>query len=281
MRNTLSRLFGLNEKAEDFGQQIDEKEKIQFLPINIIKPNPYQPRTIFHDQKINELAKTIETHGILQPIVARKMNDDTYEIIAGERRYRAALKLGLPEVPVIVKALSDKETAEIALIENLQREELTPVEEAIAYQKLLELHDMTQEMLAQQLGKGQSTIANKLRLLKLPEQVQNALLERKITERHARALIPLKDLEKQLKVLEEIIELQLNVKQTEDKVTKMLETRKEKVKPKMKSFSRDTRIAMNTIRESISLVTKTGLHIDSNEEEFDEFYQITIKIPKQ
>lgn len=279
MKQKLSRLFSFIEKNEEISEEI--KEQIQFIPTTCIQPNRYQPRTIFQDNKIEELAKTIEIHGILQPIVARKMDNEQFEIIAGERRYRAAVKLGLAEVPVIVKNLSDKETAELALIENLQREELTPIEEAFAYQKLLELHDITQEALAKQLGKGQSTIANKLRLLKLPEPVQQALLAKQITERHARALIPLKELEKQVKVLQDIIELQLNVKQTEDRVAKLIEVRKGKTKPKIKGFSRDTRIAMNTIRESISMVTQTGLTIDSNEEEFDEFFQITIKIPKK
>ena len=123
--------------------------------------------------------------------------DGTYEIIAGERRYRAMKKLGWSEVPAIIRELDDKETASIALIENLQREELTAIEEAYAYEKLLELHALTQEALAQRLGKGQSTVANKLRLLKLPEEIKNAILSKEISERHARALIPIKDSELQ------------------------------------------------------------------------------------
>jgi ParB family chromosome partitioning protein len=163
----------------------------------------------------------------------------------------------------------------------LQREELTPIEEAMAYAKLLELHHLTQEALAQRLGKGQSTIANKLRLLKLPQEVQEALLQRAITERHARALIVLKDEEKQLKVLREIIEKQLNVKQTEDRVLKMLEASQAKPKPKRKAFSKDMRIAVNTIRQSLAMVADSGLSIDSEEEEFEDYYQITIRIPKK
>lgn len=169
----------------------------------------------------------------------------------------------------------------MALIENLQREELTAIEEAVAYQKLIELHNLTQEALAQRLGKGQSTIANKLRLLKLPEEIKSALLEKSITERHARALIPLKNEELQLKVLQEIVEKQLNVKQTEERITKLLEEAKPKRKAKQKAVSRDTRIAMNTIRQSLQMVADSGLNVNSEEEEFDEYYQITIQIPKK
>jgi len=184
------------------------------------------------------------------------------------------------EIPAIVKNYNDKETASIALIENLQREELSAIEEAVAYAKLIELHQLTQEALAQRLGKGQSTIANKLRLLKLPKEVQEALLNKSITERHARALIPLKDHELQIKLLNEIIEKQLNVKQTEDRVVKMLDQKEEKQKPKRKAFSRDTRIALNTIRKSLTMVAETGVKIDSKEEEFENYIQLTIKIPK-
>ncbi|MFE7084672.1 ParB/RepB/Spo0J family partition protein, partial [Priestia megaterium] len=184
------------------------------------------------------------------------------------------------KIPAIIKDFSDTETASVALIENLQREELSSIEEAHAYARLLELHDLTQEALAQRLGKGQSTIANKLRLLKLPEPVQDAIMEKKITERHARALIPLKQPELQVTLLAEIIEKSLNVKQTEDRVVKMLEQNKQKPKPRRKAFSRDTRIAMNTIRQSLSMVEDSGVRLNTEEEEFEEYIQLTIRIPK-
>ncbi|WP_243292736.1 nucleoid occlusion protein [Bacillus sp. FJAT-47783] len=283
MKHPFSRLFGLGEKdvAERVKEQVDElrKDEVLKIPVHKIVPNRYQPRTIFVDEKIKELAQTIHTHGIIQPIVVRKM-DDQYEIIAGERRWRAVQSLGWEEIPAIIKDLNDTETASVALIENLQREELSAIEEAVAYAKLLELHQLTQEALAQRLGKGQSTIANKLRLLKLPQEVQDSLLKKEITERHARALIPLKNQELQIKLLHEIIEKKLNVKQTEDRVVKMLEKDVRKPKPKRKAFSRDTRIAMNTIRQSLNMVQETGVKIDSEEEEFDDYIQFTIKIPK-
>ncbi len=289
MKNTFSRLFGFGDKESEFElqdeshEEIDKKvyEEIQEIPIVNITPNRYQPRTVFDDARIDELALTIRTHGLIQPIVVRQYEDDKYEIIAGERRFRAATKLGWEKVPAIIKNLNDTETASVALIENLQREELTAIEEAVAYQKLIELHNLTQEALAQRLGKGQSTIANKLRLLKLPEEIKSALLEKSITERHARALIPLKNEELQLKVLQEIVEKQLNVKQTEERIAKLLEEAKPKRKAKQKAVSRDTRIAMNTIRQSLQMVTESGLNVNSEEEEFDEYYQITIKIPKK
>ena len=289
MKNTFSRLFGFGDKESEFElqneshEEIDKKihEEIQEIPIANIIPNRYQPRTVFDAARIDELALTIRTHGLIQPIVIRKYEEDKYEIIAGERRFRAATKLGWEKVPAIIKNLNDTETASVALIENLQREELTAIEEAVAYQKLIELHNLTQEALAQRLGKGQSTIANKLRLLKLPEEIKRALLEKSITERHARALIPLKNEELQLKVLQEIVEKQLNVKQTEERIAKLLEEVKPKRKAKQKAVSRDMRIAMNTIRQSLQMVANSGLNVNSEEEEFDEYYQITIKIPKK
>jgi ParB family transcriptional regulator, chromosome partitioning protein len=281
MKHPFSRFFNFGEKEN---QQVIEKtegEEVKKIPVSQIVPNRYQPRTIFAEDKIEELALTIHTHGIIQPIVVRECEDGKFEIIAGERRWRAVQKLGWTEIPAIIKNLNDKETASVALIENLQREELTPIEEAMAYAKLLELHNLTQEALAQRLGKGQSTVANKLRLLKLPQEVQEALLQRQITERHARALIALKDKEKQLKLLQEIIEKQLNVKQTEDRVLKLLENSTPKPKPKRKAFSKDMRIAVNTIRQSLTMVADSGLAIDSEEEDFEDYYQITIRIPKK
>ncbi len=288
MKPSFSRFFGLGEKQEQIEQieQIavekpEERDAIKKIPIGDIVPNRFQPRTVFDDEKIEELARTIHTHGVIQPIVLRDSEDGKYEIIAGERRYRAMKKLGWEEVPAIINNLSDAETASVALIENLQREELSPIEEAIAYGKLLEIHSLTQEALAQRLGKGQSTVANKLRLLKLPQEVQDALLNKTISERHARSLIPLKDPEKQVQVLAEIIEKSLNVKQTEIRVEKLLNQSAEKPKPKRKAFSKDMRIAVNTIRQSLSMVTDSGINLKSEEEEFDDFYQITIQIPKK
>ncbi|MFJ5624471.1 nucleoid occlusion protein [Peribacillus loiseleuriae] len=283
MKHPFSRFFGLGEKVEE---QVDmetpsRNEEIKKIAISDIVPNRYQPRTVFNENKIAELAQTIHTHGIIQPIVVREYEHGKFEIIAGERRFRAMQKLGWETAPAIVKDFNDTETASVALIENLQREELTPIEEAFAYGKLLELHQLTQEALAQRLGIGQSTVANKLRLLKLPQEVQEAILQKQITERHARSLIPLKDSEKQVKLLAEIIEKNWNVKQTEERVVKLLSSLDKKPKPKRKAFSKDMRIALNTIRQSLTMVSDNGINLDSEEEEFEEYYQFTIKIPKK
>ena len=293
MKSPFSRFFGGGEKlVSEKKREIETEEKerkhseeVIKIPIDQIVPNRYQPRTIFDEEKIEELSRTIHTHGVIQPIVVRRLEDNRYEIIAGERRYRAIKKLNWTEVPAIVRNLNDKETASIALIENLQREELTAIEEALAYQQLIELHHLTQEALAQRLGKGQSTVANKLRLLKLPKYVQDAILRREITERHARALISVKDEELQIKLVELIKENDWNVRQLEEyiqQLTKPVETEEEKkTKPKRKAISKDIRIALNTIKQSLSMVSKSGINIKTEEEDTEDYYQITVKIPKK
>lgn len=288
MRQPFSRLFGFGEKNEDVETESkvedSNKEEVKQIPIQDIVPNRYQPRSVFDEERISELAQTIRTHGVIQPIVVREL-DGKFELIAGERRWRAVTQLGWETIPAIIKNFNDAQTASVALIENLQREGLTAIEEAVAYAKLLEIHNLTQESLAQRLGKGQSTIANKLRLLQLPQVVQDAILERKITERHARALIPLKNEAWQEEILNEIIEKGLNVKETEERVKVKLEGEnkpaKKKKSPTLKLFSKDMRIAMNTIRQSVDMVTKTGLKVDTKEEDHDDYYQFTIRIPKQ
>lgn len=279
-----NRIFGLGDKSdsEEKKETYHPDEVIQ-LPVNKIQPNRFQPRSIFNEEKIAELAQTLHTHGMIQPIVVRKLEGDTYELIAGERRWRAVQTLEWETVSVIIREMTDAETASVALIENLQREELTVVEEANAYARLLELHDLTQEALAQRLGKNQSTIANKLRLLKLPEEVQQALLNKQITERHARALIKLKEPEAQIKLLADILEHELNVKQTEEQIAKVNAPKEpeKKKRPKLKGVNKDIRIAMNTIRQSLSMVSDTGIDVESDEKDLDDYYQITIKIPKK
>ncbi|MGE6415756.1 nucleoid occlusion protein [Planococcus kocurii] len=286
MKSPFSRFFGGSDKANETAKKeaVEHKssEEVLKLPLDKIHANKFQPRTIFDQEKIEELARTIHVHGVIQPIVVRKSEvEGEYEIIAGERRFRAMKSLEWTEVPAIIRNLSDKETASIALIENLQREELTSIEEAHAYRNLLDIQEITQEALAQRLGKGQSTVANKLRLLKLPEEIQTALLKRLLTERHARALLQVKDAEQQKKLFDETIEESLNVKQLEIKVSKLLSNEPKKPKARRKAISRDMRIAMNTIKESLSMVTKSGIDLTTEEEEYEEYYQITVKIPKK
>ncbi|WP_164215683.1 nucleoid occlusion protein [Virgibacillus sp. YIM 98842] len=285
MVKPFNRIFGLGEKDEESEADSYHPDEVVQIPVNAIEPNRFQPRSIFSEEKIKELAQTIHTHGMIQPIVVRKIHPDEekYELIAGERRWRAVKKLEWEYVSAIIREMNDKEIASVALIENLQREELTVIEEANAYAKLLEMHGLTQEALAQRLGKNQSTIANKLRLLKLSEEIQEALLNKHITERHARALIKLEDPKQQLKVLQEILEADLNVKQTEERISKLNAPKEQKKKKRAqwKGINKDVRIAMNTIRQSLAMVNDTGVDVESDEQEMDDYYQITIKIPKQ
>jgi len=277
-----NKIFGLGDKPEsETGEETYHPDEVIQLPVADIEPNRYQPRSIFNEEKISELAQTIHTHGMIQPIIVRKTEDERYEIIAGERRWRAVQSLDWEYIPGIVRDMNETETASVALIENLQREELTVIEEATAYAKLIDMHELTQEALAQRLGKNQSTIANKLRLLKLPEAVQHALLNKEITERHARALIKVDDPEKQVELLEEILERHLNVKQTEEKIANLNKPTTKKKQPRLKGINKDIRIAMNTIRQSLNMVSDTGIDVESDEEDLEDYYQITIKIPKK
>ena len=195
-----------------------EKE-IFDISLQDIIPNRFQPREMFDDEALKELSQSIKEHGVIQPIIVRKVGDK-YEIIAGERRFRASQLAGKQTIPALVRDIDDKEAAKIALLENLQRSNLTPIEEAKTYQTILKLDNITQEELAQNLGKSQSTIANKLRLLTLDEEVQTALLNSQISERHARSLIGL-DLEKQRELLHKIINEKLTVKGLDEEIMKM------------------------------------------------------------
>ena len=196
-------------------------KKVVELPIDDILPNRYQPRIKFDGDSIYELSESIKAHGVFQPILVRPIGDK-YEIIAGERRYKASVLAGRTTIPAIIMSLNDKDTVEIALLENVQRSSLTPIEEAISYKKILDMGYITQEDLAHKLGKNQSTIANKLRLLNLDESVQEALLETKISERHARSLLRIKSLDDQKVMLKRIINERLTVRRTDEEIEKML-----------------------------------------------------------
>jgi len=191
-----------------------EKE-IFDIALDDIMPNRFQPREMFDEQALNELALSIKEHGVVQPITVRKVGDK-YEIIAGERRFRASKLAGKKTIPALVKNYDDKEAAKVALIENLQRKDLTPIEEARTYQTILKLDNLTQEELANDLGKAQSTVANKLRLLNLDDTVQTALLNEKISERHARSLLNIESKEKQKELLEKTIQNRLTVRQLDE-----------------------------------------------------------------
>lgn len=198
---------------------MENNSEVVYLYLDDIIPNRFQPREVFDEQALKELAVSIKEHGVIQPIIVRQV-DNKYEIIAGERRYKASTMAGLTKIPAIVKNLDDKESSKVALIENLQRRDLTPIEEARTYQKILELEDgMTQEQLAATMGKTQSSVSNKLRLLALPDEVQDALLNEKISERHARSLLNIDNANDQVKMLNRIVEEKLTVREL-DKIIK-------------------------------------------------------------
>jgi len=205
----------------------DEEDGVREVELGLIKPNPYQPRTEFDDQKLEELARSIEEHGVIQPIIVRK-KDDGYELVAGERRWRAAKKAGIRKIPAIVKEYSDGQMLEIALLENLQREDLNPIEEATAYKQLIEDLGITQEALSKRIGKSRSVIANSIRLLNLPEEIQELLAKGKITTGHARALLSLDDEKEQKQMAQKILEKDLTVREIERLVKKPKKQNKRK-----------------------------------------------------
>lgn len=208
----------------------ENADSVETLRITQVEPNRNQPRRSFDDDKIDELAESIKEHGIIQPIIVVK-NGEMYRIVAGERRWRAAKKLGLKEVPVVIRNYSEFEIAQIALIENLQRENLNPIEEAIGYQTLMSKYDMTQEDVSNKLGKSRSAVANSVRLLSLDEPIQQKLISGEITSGHARALLSISSPKIRLAVLESIIEKNLNVRQTESLAKQLEKSKPRKKKP--------------------------------------------------
>ena len=204
---------------------MDREKEIILVPLDDIIPNRFQPRLSFDEQGLNELAESIRQHGIIQPLVLRKIGDK-YEIIAGERRYKASYIAGLSEVPAVIINLNDNESAEVAIVENIQRKDLSPIEEAKSYKKLLDRGYLTQDQLALRMGKTQATISNKLRLLNLDEEVQNALLNNKISERHARSILRIDDKNIQREVLQEVLNKRLNVRDTEDLISEKIKSTK-------------------------------------------------------
>lgn len=254
-----------------------KEPKYKFIDIHKIEANEHQPRTHFENEKIQELAVSIQQNGLLQPIVVRPYHGK-YQIVVGERRYRACLLAGIEEVPCLVQNYDEQQTAAAAIVENIQRENLSAIEEALAYQQILDTQNITQEELAQKVGKKQSTIANKLRLLQLPMTVQEAVRRKDITERHARALLKLDTTAKQNNMLREIMDKGLNVEQTEEKIKKKIEPKKPK--PKTKSISQNLKIAMNTLDQAAMMVQQAGVETTVDISETDEEVVYVIKMKK-
>jgi len=267
------------EKQEDL-------KNITYINIDFVRPNPYQPRKQFNKISLEELCESIKQYGVIQPINVRKISNNTYELVAGERRLRAAKMAGLAEIPAIIVDVDDNNSAVMALIENLQREDLNYMEEAEGYNNLINEHGFTQEELAQKIGKSQSTIANKIRLLKLAPLVKKILADNNLTERHARALLKLHDEQLQLKVLKYVCEKGLNVKKTEELVERAIEkyTRQASEKASEKKMTRaikDIRIFVNTIRQAIEMMKKSGVNAKAAQIDRGEYVEFIIRIPKK
>lgn len=204
------------------GESVSESEKINQISISQLRTNPYQPRKIFDEAALLELSESIKEHGILQPVVVRKV-DNHFELVVGERRFRAAKLANMQEVPAIVKDLNDQQMMELAILENLQREDLTPIEEAEAYQKLMEALSLTQEQLAFRLGKSRPHIANHVRLLALPEAVRQMISDKKLTMGHGRTLLGLRAKKLILETAEKVVKENMNVRQLENLVQRLNE----------------------------------------------------------
>lgn len=253
-------------------------KNVKSINVKDIVVNPNQPRVQFDEKSIIELAESISENGLIQPIIVRQVQDH-YELVAGERRLRATMYLKMEYIDAIVQNYDEQTSARVAIIENIQREDLTAIEEAIAYEKLLDEHNYTQQELATSLGKSQSTIANKIRLLGLSDKVKNSILERKITERHGRALLKIDDQSKQEQVLNKIIESGFNVEQSEEYIKNVVNP---KVKPMRKKIISkiDYRIEINTIKQSLDMIAKTGVMVDYDIEENENGVQIVINLKK-
>lgn len=284
-----------NKNSDSFESVTDRK--VVLLPIDAIQTNPFQPRKIFTKEALSELSESIREYGVLQPITVRKIQDDSYELIAGERRLRASRLAAMDYIPAIIYDFDDDDSAVIALIENLQRESLSFLEEAEAYYCLVMDHGITQERLAQKVGKSQSTIANKVRLLKLPPLVQKIIHDNNLTERHARALLRLPDEQLQLKALKAICDHHYTVQRTEEFVSDILSKavvpyKKNVDVPPKKSMPDqlpstkqmvigEINLFVKNLKALIHGIVRSGLIVHAAQFDRKDYYEFVIRIPKR
>lgn len=271
-------------------KQFDEKTygrmQVRVIDANQVLPNPYQPRRVFDALAMQELADSIKQHGVMQPISVRRMGS-YYELIAGERRLRASKMAGYATIPAIVFEQNDQESALIALVENIQRQDLNYFEEADGYRNLMEDHGFTQEEIAKIVGKSQSAVANKLRLLKLSPEIRQVLIEQHLTERHARLLLRISEPER-WQYLRKIVSDGLNVAQSERLVEEGMggseiplpQTRKRNErKANMRGYFKDLRLFTNTVKKAVDMMKTSGMVVDMEEEKREDYYEVRIRIP--
>ncbi|MDO4415835.1 MAG: nucleoid occlusion protein [Erysipelotrichaceae bacterium] len=255
-----------------------DASRIVMIPSSKIRPSRYQPRLRFDEEALEELAESIRENGLIQPITVRKM-DDGYEIIAGERRYRACLKADYSEIPCYIMSPTEEQAAQMALVENVQRENLSAIEEAKSYVQIMRQAGLTQEQVAKKIGKSQSAVANKIRLLNLPDEIQQAVIDGQITERHGRALLSAPE-KKQKEIYRTIVKKNLNVRQSEEYIEKMNKPEKVHKRQKTKGFTRNVQIAINSVNQCAKMIEKMGIHTTVDMDDRDDEVRMIIRIPK-
>ena len=259
-----------------------ETGRVIFLPLGAIRSNPGQPRKVFDRQALQELAGSVAQYGVLQPVSVRRCGGGGYELIAGERRLRAARIAGLSEIPCIVLATDEEQSGLLALVENLQRKDLDYIEEAEGIERLMRLYGLSQEQAARRIGKSQSAVANKLRLLRHSPAVLAALREHGLSERHARALLKLPDEDERLAAIEVIVKRELTVSRTEEYVNALLEKKQPPPKRGMRKFVlRDVRLFLNSIDHHLETMKNAGIQASFGREETEDEIVLTIRLPKR
>jgi len=251
------------------------------IPIELISTNPDQPRKVFEDKELMELRDSIREFGIIQPIIVKRDSRGLYIVIAGERRLKAAALAGLKKVPAIIREADEKDSALLALVENVQRENLNYIEEAAAYKRLMEEYGLTQSEIARRVGKQQSTISNKIRILSLPPEIRQVLVENQLTERHARALLKVTDESVRKQILGRIVEHCLNVKQTEKLIDDVLKKQEEDQRKGEKLRFINYRIYLNTLKKAFSTIAEIEKNAKFYQEDKGEFLEVRIIIPKK
>ena len=251
------------------------------IPIEMVSTNPDQPRKIFEEKELLELSDSIREFGVIQPIIVKRDNKGLYIIIAGERRLKAAAMAGLKKIPAIIREADDKDSALLALVENVQRENLSYIEEAAAYKRLMVEYGLTQIEIAKRVGKQQSTISNKIRILTLPEDIRQVLAENQLTERHARALLKIGDEAVRKQILCRIVEHNLNVKQTEKLIEDVLKKQEEEKRKGEKLRYINYRIYLNTLKKAFSSISEIEKNAKFYQEDKGEYLEIRILIPKK
>jgi ParB family chromosome partitioning protein len=273
MANLLNNLLHNDSSSEEKDRQAIT------IPVKDIQPSRYQPRVDFDEGAMKDLENSIRENGLIQPVTVRKM-DDHYEIIAGERRYRACRNIGMSEISCYVLSPTEDQAAQMALVENVQRQDLSAIEEAKSYVQIMRQSHLTQEQVAQKIGKSQSAVANKIRLLNLPDEIQAGVISGKITERHARALLSA-PADKQKKAYRDILKKNLNVKETEVYIEKMNMPSKTHKRQKTEGYSSNIRIGINTVAQSIKMIEKLGIKVTSETEDTPDEVRMVIRFPKK